>query len=229
MKVLYLSLFVVIADQVTKFFVKGIRIPFLGINIEGMPFGSSKPVMGNFVKITFIENQGMAFGLDVGHKMFLTIFTIVASIVILYYIYKHRKDGKLIRISLAFILAGAIGNLIDRTFYGLIYNYAPAFYGKVVDFVQVDFWHFTIFGRTYTSWPIFNVADISVTIGFLIILLFHRKVFKHKEDIPVLSTGTGEFHVEHETDNNNLNDKITAEQKSDIDNSAHSEHENQQI
>ena len=86
MKVLYLSLLVVITDQLTKFLVKGIKIPWLGINFQGMPYGSSKSVLGNFLKITFIENPGMAFGLDVGPKMFLTIFTILASVVILYYI-----------------------------------------------------------------------------------------------------------------------------------------------
>jgi signal peptidase II len=159
-----------------------------------MPYGSSKRVIGNFVKITFIENPGMAFGLDVGPKMFLTIFTILASVVILYYIFRHRRDGKLIRISLAFILAGAIGNLIDRTFYGVIYSYSSLFYGRVVDFVQIDFWNFTILGRTYTSWPIFNVADVSVTVGFLIILFFHKKVFKHSDEPPVLVSTIGEIH-----------------------------------
>lgn len=191
MKVLYLSFLVVITDQLTKFLIKGIRIPWLGINFPGMPYGASKPLIGNIVKITFIENPGMAFGLDVGPKMFLTIFTILASIVILYYIYKHRKDGKLIRISLAFILAGAVGNLIDRTFYGVLFNYAPLFYGRVVDFVQIDFWNFTIFGRTYTSWPIFNIADVSVTVGFLIILIFHKRVFHHEDSAGLEAAGDG--------------------------------------
>lgn len=194
MKVLYLSLLVVIIDQVSKFMVKGIKIPFLRIDLEGMTYGSSRRIIGNLVKLTFIENPGMAFGLDIGPKMFLTIFTILASIVILYYIFKHRNDGKLIRLSLAFILAGAIGNLIDRTFYGVIYSYAPLFFGRVVDFVQVDFWNFTIFGRTYTSWPIFNVADVSVTIGFLIILFFHKRVFSHHEETPLLASDAGEIH-----------------------------------
>lgn len=146
-----------------------------------MPYGSSISVIGEFLKITFIENPGMAFGLDIGPKMFLTLFTIAASIVIFFYIYKHRNDGKLIRLALAFILAGAVGNLIDRTFYGVIYNYAPLFHGKVVDFIQIDVWDFTIFGKTYTTWPIFNVADISVTIGFLIIIIFHNRIFKPTE------------------------------------------------
>ena len=177
MKVLFYSFLVVIVDQVTKFLIKGLKVEWLGINFHGMPYASSKPVLGEFLKITFIENPGMAFGVDVGPKMFLTLFTIAASILILFYIYRHRNSAFLLRMALAFILAGAVGNLIDRTFYGMIYGYAPYFYGKVVDFVQVEFWDFTFLGKTYTTWPIFNVADVSVTIGFLIILFFHKRIF----------------------------------------------------
>jgi signal peptidase II len=185
LKILIVTFFVVIIDQVTKFLVKGIRIESLNINLSGMPYGSTKSLIGDYVKLTFIENPGMAFGIDIGPKMFLTIFTIAASMLILYYIFKHRNDGFLLRISLAFILAGAIGNLIDRTFYGLIYSYAPLFHGRVVDFIQVEFWDFTFLGRTYTTWPIFNVADVAVSVGFFIILLFHNRIFKH-EDTPVV-------------------------------------------
>ena len=193
MRILYASLFFVIADQVTKFFVKGLKIEWLGISLPGMPYGSSKQVFGNFVKLTFIENPGMAFGINVGPKMFLTVFTILASFVILYYIYKHRHDSLLLRLALAFILAGALGNLIDRTFYGLIYGYAPLFHGRVVDFVQVEFWDFTFLGKTYTTWPIFNVADVSVTLGFLIIIFFNKKIFKTEEETPVTDSSAQEI------------------------------------
>lgn len=200
----------VLIDQVTKFLVKGLKIESIGINLQGMPYGSSKQLLGNFVRVTFIENPGMAFGIDIGPKMFLTLFTIIASFVILYYIFKHRNDGFLIRLALALILAGAIGNLIDRTFYGMIFKYAPLFNGRVVDFVQVEFWDFTIFGRTYTTWPIFNVADVSVTVGFLIILFFHKKIFKH-EEAPLPVTTEGETIFEGGTDT----DKQDAELKND--------------
>ncbi len=234
MRVLYFSFFVIIFDQVTKLIVKGLKLEFLGINLQGMPYGSSKQLIGNFVRITFIENPGMAFGIDVGPKMFLTIFTIIASFVILYYIYKHRNDGFLIRLSLALILAGAAGNLIDRTFYGVIFKYAPLFNGRVVDFMQVEFWDFTIFGRTYTTWPIFNVADVSVTVGFLIILFFHKKIFKHDEEpIPVTPEGeritaVGNDVNEQNTDlkNDNLQSSIE-NTKQDTDRSTSGPAENQ--
>ena len=169
-------------DQATKFLVKGLKIPF-GIDLGGIPYGSSREFIGNFVKITFIENPGMAFGISVLPKILLIIITIIASIIVLYFIYKYRNEGFLIRLSLCLIFAGAVGNLIDRIFYGVIYKYAPVFYGRVVDFVQVECWDFTILGKTYTSWPILNVADFSVTVGFLIILFFHKRLFKKHEEV----------------------------------------------
>jgi signal peptidase II len=143
----------------------------------------------------------MAFGVDVGPKMFLTLFTIAASFLILFYIYRHRNSAFLLRLALAFILAGAVGNLIDRTFYGKIYGYAPYFYGKVVDFVQVEFWDFTFLGKTYTTWPIFNIADVSVTIGFLIILFFHKRIFATEEHNETEISGTTESTNQNEQNN----------------------------
>lgn len=202
MRILFVSLFVVIIDQVTKLLIKGLKVESLGIDIKGLNYGQTKPLIGEIVRLTFIENPGMAFGIDVGPKMFLTIFTIIASVFIFFYIYKHRHDGLLIRLSLALILAGAVGNLIDRSFYGMIYNYAPLFHGKVVDFVQIEFWDFTIMGRTYTTWPIFNIADVSVSAGFLIILLFHNRIFK--PDTPPETPGAANRDIPQELEHSQL-------------------------
>ena len=99
------------------------------------------------------------------------------------------KDQKLIiRLALAFILGGAIGNLIDRTFYGLLYDYSPLFYGKVVDFFDVDFFDFTLFGRSYDRWPVFNIADAAVTIGVLILLLFYKKHQNEDEKVEAVDS-----------------------------------------
>jgi signal peptidase II len=182
LRVLFLSSFIVLADQLTKYLVKGISIPFLGINFHGMPYGSSKQLLGNFLRITFVENRGIAFGWDVGPIILRIVVTLIACVFILYYIHKYRNTALSLRISLAFILAGAIGNLIDRIFYGVIFNYSSLFYGRVVDFIQFGFWDFTLFGKTYTSWPVMNVADISVTIGFVILLISRKRIFKmHNE------------------------------------------------
>lgn len=184
MKVLYLTLAVFITDQFSKLAVKGFSIPFLNVNWEGMDYGQSINVIGKFLRITFVENPGMAFGLDVGpiQKLFLSLFTFAAAAALLYYLYKSRNRSLALRLGLALILAGALGNLIDRAFYGVFFGYAPLLYGHVVDFIQVEFWDFTLFGHTYETWPIFNVADSAVTIGVAIILIFHREEESSKKN-----------------------------------------------
>lgn len=177
MKALYLTFIVVIVDQVTKLFVKGFSIPFLGIDYDGMYLGQMIPVWGDFFRFTFVENPGMAFGYDPGSsfKLIISIFSLVASIGLVFYLFAIRNKSLSLRIAIALILGGAIGNLIDRTFYGVIFDYAPLFYGKVVDFFDFDFFNFTLFGRSYDRWPVFNIADAAVTIGVLILVLFYKK------------------------------------------------------
>jgi len=177
MKIFYLTLFIVITDQITKLLVKGINIPALGINIKGMQLYDSFNVIGDFFRITYIENPGMAFGIDFGEssKLFLTFFSLVASIAITYYLIKHKDEKLTLRIPLAMILGGAVGNLIDRMFYGVIYGEAPLFYGKVVDFLDFDFFNISLFGYTYDRWPIFNIADLAVSIGVILLIFLHRE------------------------------------------------------
>jgi len=184
LRVLFVSLFIVIADQVSKLVVKGGTIPVINLHLTGMSYGESINVIGDFFKITFVENPGIAFGIDVNgvSKLLLSLFTLLASIGVFYYLWKSKEQKLVIRLALAFILGGAIGNLIDRTFYGLFYGYAPIFYGKVVDFFNMDFFDLTIFGRTYDRFPIFNIADSSVTIGVSLLLLFHRTPVKVGEE-----------------------------------------------
>jgi signal peptidase II len=185
LRVLYITFGVIVVDQLSKFFIKGISIPLLNIRIDGMYLGQSVSVIGDFFKITFIENPGMAFGFNPGSdfKLWISIFSLVASIGLFIYLYVVRKKSLSLRIALAMILGGAAGNLIDRAFYGIIYNYAPLFYGKVVDFFDFDFFNFAIFGRNYDRWPIFNIADASVTIGVLILVLFYKQHKKDDEDL----------------------------------------------
>jgi signal peptidase II len=181
LRVLYITFGVIFVDQLSKFYIKGINIPFLNISFDGMYYGESISVIGNFFKITFIENPGMAFGFNPGSnfKLWISVFSLIASIGLIVYLYVVRNKSLSLRIALAMILGGAVGNLIDRMFYGIIYKYAPAFYGKVVDFFDFDFFNFAIFGRSYDRWPIFNIADASVTIGVIILVLFYRQ---HKNE-----------------------------------------------
>jgi len=193
LKALYLSFAVVVIDQVTKLMVKGFSIPFLNINYEGMYLGQMIPVFGDFFRFTFVENPGMAFGYDPGSKfkLIISIFSLVASIGLIFYLYVIRDKSWSLKIAIALILGGAVGNLIDRTFYGLFFDYAPLFYGKVVVFFDVDFFDFTLFGRSYDRWPVFNIADAAVTIGVLVLVLFYKKHQEEDEKVEaVLDSGT---------------------------------------
>ena len=176
MRVLYLTFAVIVADQISKFYIKGISLPAFNLKFDGMYLGESIPVIGDFFKITFTENPGMAFGFDPGSdfKLFISVFSLVASIGLLVYLFTVRNKSLSLKIAIALILGGAVGNVIDRMFYGLIYDYAPLFYGKVVDFFDFDFFNFSIFGRSYDRWPIFNIADAAVSIGVLILLFFYK-------------------------------------------------------
>lgn len=182
MRVLFISLIVIVLDQVSKVYVKGISLPIINFKIDGMYPGEIIPVIGEFFRITFIENPGLAFGFDPGidFKLAVSVFSVIASIGLLFYLFKIKDQKFPLRISIAFILGGAIGNLIDRVFYGVFYGYAPLFYGKVVDFFDVDFFDFSLLGKHYDRWPIFNIADASVTIGVLILLIFYN--FHKKEE-----------------------------------------------
>lgn len=155
----------------------------------------------DWFKICFIENKGMAFGMEIGSKVVLSLFRIVAVSVIGYYIYLQVKQkartGYIV--CLAMVMAGAIGNIIDCMFYGLIFNassefytsyfvpfgegYAPFLMGKVV-----DMFYFPLIVSTWPDWmpmvggedfvffsPIFNFADASISVGVVLLLLFYRK------------------------------------------------------
>jgi signal peptidase II len=188
-KVLFVTAFIVIADQISKFMVKGIDIPLIGISFQGMSLGNSIPVIGDFLRLTFIENPGMAFGIEVvDGKIFLTLFSIAASIGILFYLYMMRNEKLLFRLSLALILGGAVGNLIDRVFYGVIYGESSLFHGKVVDFIDMDFFNIDFLGFHLSRFWVFNVADASVSIGVVMMLLFHRSFVDRDEQVSIVSS-----------------------------------------
>lgn len=185
MRILYVTLAVVVIDQLTKLLVKGFTLPIIDYYHAGLQLGQSIPVLGDFLRITYIENLGMAFGIDVGGRLFLIFFSFIASIGILYYLYHIRNESFLVRFPLAMILGGAIGNLIDRIFYGVFFGEAPLFYGKVVDFIDVDFFNIDFLGIHMTRWAIFNIADASVTVGIVMMLILHRKYTKVGESVVI--------------------------------------------
>jgi signal peptidase II len=203
LKVLYTSLTIVIVDQVTKILVKGFSIPFLGIEWDGMAYGQTIPLIGDIIRLTYIENPGMAFGIDFGGRIFFALFSIIACIGIFWYLFIIRHERLRVRLPLALILGGAFGNLIDRVFYGVLYGEAPLFRGAVVDFIDVIFFNINFFGYEMTRWPVFNIADSAVTIGVILLLLFHREAFRTHHDAKLSGEGEnlGEITGDPATDN----------------------------
>ncbi len=172
MRILFVSFLVILLDQISKFIVKGISVPFLKINFHGMYTGQRITVVDGLFNISFAENPGIAFGIYPGEnfKLLICLFTLIASILMCYYLYKNRNSSFNLRLSLAIILGGALGNLIDRFFYGLIFGYGGIFHGKVVDFFNLKFFNLFIFNKIFGNY-VFNVADMAVTFGVILFLL----------------------------------------------------------
>ncbi len=175
-KIFYIVIFLLILfDQATKLAVKG--FDFFGIDHSGFYYGELVPVIGDFVMFTFIENPGMAFGIDFGAgKIFLSLFSFVAGFALIWYLNKIYNASVWIKTGISLIIAGALGNGIDRVFYGAVFGESPLFYGKVVDFIQVDIPDVNVFGLYYSHFPVFNVADSCVTVGVILLLIFHNKL-----------------------------------------------------
>lgn len=172
-KYLWLAALLFVLDQASKIAVKGFNL--FGVRHDGMYIGESMPVLGDFLRLTYVENPGMAFGIGFGSgKIFLTLFSLVASMGLVWYLSRLRTPSVWLRLGLALVLAGAAGNLIDRMFYGVFYGEAPLFYGQVVDFFDFEFFDFSLFGHTYSRWPVFNIADSCVTCGMILLLLSHK-------------------------------------------------------
>lgn len=165
----------VLVDQITKLAVKGFSV--FGFIHEGMKPGEVIPVLGDVLRFTFVENAGSAFGLDWGEgKIILTLATIVISSALFWYLRTLHGAGWPIQVAVMLLLAGAVGNLIDRSFYDVAFYNGALFMGSVVDFIQVDIPDMNVFGQYWTHFPVFNIADSCVSVGIVMMLLVgHRK------------------------------------------------------
>lgn len=188
-------LLILIIDQALKIWVK-----------TNMVLGQEYHIMGNWFIIHFIENNGMAFGMEIAGKFGKIILSLsrIAAVVgigwyLLYLIKQKVSTGFIITVSL--IMAGALGNIIDSVFYGMIFSnsyyqvagmfppeggYSSFLHGEVV-----DMFYFPVLKGTYPDWipfkgggnfiffrPVFNIADSSITIGVTLILIFQKRFFK---------------------------------------------------
>ncbi len=181
---------VIILDQILKMWVK--THFYLGESVEILPF----------FELKFIQNNGMAFGMELGSKLFLTLFRIVVVGFLLWYIIrlckaKNTATGYIVTLSL--IAAGAAGNIIDCVLYGLIFTnpmpfnvaefvpigegYGTIFHGLVVDMlyfplfsVDLPQWLPLVGGETFSFFdPVFNLADSAITVGIFMLLIFYSK------------------------------------------------------
>lgn len=187
---LIIILGVIILDQALKIWVK-----------THFYLGEDVPVTSWF-QLHFIENNGMAFGIELGSKLFLTLFRIVAVALLSYYIVKICNSDLIpvgYIVCVALITAGAAGNIFDCMFYGLIFNnpmppevavmfpdgggYASLFHGRVVDML-----YFPLFSFDWPQWvpfvggenflffqPVFNIADAAITVGMILLIIFYNK------------------------------------------------------
>ena len=129
----------------------------------------SVSVIGDFFRLTYIENPGIAFGLRIGNKITFTILSIIAVTIIFYYLLSLRNH-KMLRLAFASILGGAFGNLIDRFLFGRVVDFLDfEFFDINVPSFQLLFMKFS--GYQMDRWPVFNVADIAVTVGMALIVL----------------------------------------------------------
>jgi len=200
-KAVVLIFLILVADQVLKIWVR-----------TNMLIGSRGEiaVLGDWFILHFTENEGMAFGMKFGGefgKITLSIFRIIAVIAIGWYLSKltRRNEPFTYILSISLILAGALGNIIDSAFYGMIFSestfhevarifpetggYSSFLHGKVVDML-----YFPIIKGYYPNWfplwggdeliffrPVFNIADSSITVGVTLLILFQKKFFRNKK------------------------------------------------
>ncbi len=185
---LTLAIFLIVAvlaiDQWSKYYIK-----------THFVLGEEINVIGNWFRLHFTENYGMAFGFEFGGKtgkLFLTLFRIVFVMAIGWYVFNMAKKQapKNYIMAWTLIIAGAVGNIIDSIFYGVWFNYDTWFHGRVVDML-----YFPLIQTTIPEWfpfwageefeffrPVFNIADTAISIGFVLILIFQNSYNKFEEE-----------------------------------------------
>ena len=205
-KAVLLIVIILLIDQISKIYIK----THLVLNERAFDY--------NWFQIVFVENEGMAWGTkgsdfisfisDRTAKLFLTIFRIIAVIGISYWLVTSikKKGSKILIVAIALIFAGALGNIIDSVFYGVLFNdsysqvatflppeggYDTIFHGKVVDMLHFPMWKgflpewIPFIGGDYFTFfePVFNVADMAISTGIGMLIVFNKRAFGEKKEL----------------------------------------------
>lgn len=205
-------LLLIIVDQVIKFWVK-----------THMVVGQTIPLLGQWLNLHFVENEGMAFGISFGQqvgKLLLSLVRIAMVVVLCWYFARRLKRGKMDGMVLTIfclVIAGAFGNILDSMFYGIFFTesdflevarwspghgYAPFFFGKVVDMFYLKLFpipeKFPLWGGSFFFPAIFNFADACITVGIFLAIIFNKRIFSDLEGKEQQSVAKGEEVVSDE-------------------------------
>ncbi|HET8837813.1 MAG TPA: lipoprotein signal peptidase [Flavobacteriaceae bacterium] len=192
-KASFIIVFILLIDQISKFYIKTHFV--LGEDVK----------VFDWFKILFVENRGMAWGAQIPGeygKVILTTFRLIAIFAIGYWLWDSVQKGasKVLILAISLIFAGAMGNIIDSVFYGVLFDgslnqvatflpedggYASLFHGNVVDMLYFPLWEgelpewLPIWGGDYFTFfePVFNIADSSISVGVALLILFHKRAF----------------------------------------------------
>jgi len=155
-----------LADQLSKIVACAELVP-----------GESVNVLGTFLRLTLVYNDGGAFSTQFGPTVFYTMISAAIAIFLLYLIYRQSTREKVVAFALAFVAGGALGNLVDRLHLGSVIDWIDVeFFDIHLDPGKFLFWEHS--GYDLTRWPVFNIADSAVTVGIVLLIfhvLFHRK------------------------------------------------------
>lgn len=183
-----IALGVVLLDQIVKILVKFSMQPDQSVH-----------VIGNVFKLHYIENPGAAFGVTIGDlfagmgmelspevsKIILTLFSLAAAVAIVALLKRVWNSGTSLPVFVALILGGALGNIVDRVFYGVWFlgmntdlEASGLLHGRVVDMFYLDIWEGELFGKQLSFLPVFNIADVAISVGIGAILLFNKRLFR---------------------------------------------------
>jgi len=156
--VLFIIFLILVFDQCTKYIARIFLKPRYSVS-----------VLGDFFRLTYVENPGIAFGIRIDNKVLFTLLSIIAIVVIFYYLFK-MKDHFILRSAFAIILGGAFGNLIDRFMYGRVVDFFDFnFFNVSIPPFKFLFFHFN--GYSLDRWPVFNIADMAVSVGMIIVIM----------------------------------------------------------